>query len=91
MTRHAVKPRCKYHCKFLQIADELWLCPHASYGAASYMLGAVEEGRRLLERAGGYDAVLARLEAAEYERKQARLKTRIEDERKAEAAVRYDR
>jgi len=65
--RHPVKPKCKHKCRFLQITDELWLCPHAAYGAATDLAGAVEEGRLLLDQAGGYDAVLARIQQREEE------------------------
>jgi len=65
---------CRYKCRLLQITDELWLCPHTSYGPMAWKLGAVEEARRLLERAGGYQALLERVEAEE-----ARAKADRED------------
>lgn len=89
-TKHYVKPKCKYKCTFLQISDELWLCPHAAYGAAAELMGAVEEGRRLLERAGGYDLLLARIQTAAYEAKQKRKAERAKAQAKADGALRYD-
>lgn len=80
-----VKPNCRHGCKFLQVSDGLWLCPHAAYGRASYLKGAIEEGRRLMERAGGYDALLARITERDDEK-------RAERRRKQKAAgerVRY--
>jgi len=71
------------------ITDELWLCPHAAYGALSYRLGAVEEARKLLDQAGGYETVLARIVNDEEERKELqRLKRQKKSERDA-ASVRY--
>lgn len=63
--KHVVKPTCRHKCRFLQISDELWLCPHASYGRLSYMKGAVEDARALMERHGGYDGLLAIITAEE--------------------------
>jgi len=63
-----VKPECRHRCRFLQITDRLWLCPHAAYGEASYMQGAVDEARALLERMGGYQVVLRKLEDSESKR-----------------------
>lgn len=57
--KHFVKPECRHGCRFLQITESLWLCPHSAYGEASYLRGAVEQARATLERAGGYDTVLA--------------------------------
>ncbi len=90
--KHLVKPECKHGCRFLQITPALALCPHASYGEASYLIGAVEEARALLERAGGYNAVLARIVAGEDARKEARRKREREraDEPPASRVVRYD-
>lgn len=89
MTRHMIKPTCKYKCRFLQISDELWLCPHAAYGRLSYLKGAIEEGRRMLERAGGYDAVLRRIQDAEEGQRVARRMARLEEEQQAQKRVRY--
>jgi hypothetical protein len=85
-----MKPRCRFGCRFIQVSDRLWLCPHASWGEASYMLGAVEEARRLLEKVGGYDTVLRRLEDEEKRRHEARKASLKERERKAQADVRYE-
>jgi len=84
--RRATTPRCRHGCRFIQISDTLWLCLHASWGATSYLRGAVEEARRLLERVGGYETVLAGIVAAEEERKEARKEER---ERQAKREVRY--
>lgn len=48
-------------CEWLQITEALWLCPHAAYGEATIGSGVVEDARRMLERAGGYAVLLARL------------------------------
>lgn len=74
--KHLVKPECKHGCRFLQITPALALCEHASYGEASYLAGAVEEARRLLERAGGYNVVLAGIVREEEAKKEARQKER---------------
>jgi len=87
--RQVIKPECRHKCRFLQISDTLWLCPHASYGASSYMKGAVEEGRRLLERAGGYDYVLGKLEADEAEKRKAKEEEREKQRKRLAASVRY--
>jgi hypothetical protein len=87
--RHVTAPRCRFKCRLLPITDNLWLCPHASWGDAVYQLGAEEEGRRLMDKAGGYDVLLAKIMDAEDERKRHR---RIDDEHRrdqAAAAVRY--
>jgi hypothetical protein len=89
-SRHYVKPSCRFKCRFIQITDELWLCPHASFGAASYKLGAVEEARRLLEQAGGYDQVLGKILAEEAEARAERDDAREKARRIAAASVRYD-
>lgn len=68
----------------LQITDSLWLCPHAAWGSACDKKGAVEEARRLLALAGGYDAVAHRVEAEEAERE------RLRKERAKQRRVRYD-
>ena len=88
--KHLIKPSCKYGCRFLQVTDELWLCPHAAYGQASYLRGAVEEGRQLLERAGGYEAVLERIVAAEDKKKEERRERREQKSERLAASVRYD-
>lgn len=89
--KHYVKPECKYGCRFLQITPALWLCPHASYGEASYLKGAVDEARALLDKAGGYTTVLAGIVAKEEAKKETAREER--EERKgnppASKAVRY--
>lgn len=87
--RHLVKPECRHKCRFVQVTDELWLCPHAAYGRLSYMKGAIEEGRRLLDRAGGYDAVLAKIVAAEDEQRVQRQLDRLERQKTAQNNLRY--
>ena len=88
--KHYVKPECRYGCRFLQITDDLWLCPHAAYGQASYKSGAVAEARALLERSGGYAAVLARLEQEEFTRAEA-TRARAEGRRRQQAqSLRYE-
>jgi len=89
--KHYVKPECRYGCRFIQITPALWLCPHASYGEASYLKGAVEEARAVLEKQGGYEAVLARLVKAEEERRKARDADLAEQRRNPPATdqVRY--
>jgi hypothetical protein len=77
--KHYVKPACKHGCRFLQITPALWLCPHSAYGEASYLRGAVEDARAILEKSGGYDAVLGTVEQAEAKKKKA-----IEDRRERE-------
>lgn len=57
----APKGKARCGCEWLQITDALWLCPHASYGEAAIGAGAVEEARRMMERAGGYAALLDKL------------------------------
>lgn len=87
--KHYVKPKCKHECRFIQVSDNLWLCPHAAYGEASYLTGAVEDARRLLEKAGGYDAVLARLASKEDEQKQAARQKRESKGRRLADSLRY--
>lgn len=82
-----VKPECRHGCTFLQISNQLWLCPHASYGAGSYLKGAVEEARQLLERAGGYDAVLDKINKAKEAKRQAARAVRAQNPPR----VKYDR
>ena len=72
MKRATRRPKCQYGCRFLQITESLWLCPHTSYGASSYLLGAVDEARRMIERNGGYNAMLEDIMAAEDRRKRER-------------------
>ena len=88
--KHVLKPTCRNGCRFLQISDELWLCPHASYGQQTYMKGAVEEARRLLERQGGYDQVLAGIVEAENARKKQKRADEAEGRKRITAAVRYE-
>ncbi len=89
--KHLVKPECKHGCRFLQITPALALCPHASYGEASYLVGAVEQARAMLEKAGGYNAVLAGIVRQEETKKEARRKREREraDEPPASRVVRY--
>ncbi|HXJ29480.1 MAG TPA: hypothetical protein VNG35_02515 [Gemmatimonadales bacterium] len=70
--KHYVKPECRFKCRFLEITPALWLCPHAAFGEASYLKGAVEDARVLLARAGGYDVVLARVVTEEDMRRTAK-------------------
>jgi len=85
-----VKPECRNKCRFLQITDTLWLCPHAAYGEASYMQGAVEEARALLECMGGYQVALRKLEDSEAKRAdEQRGKQRAKLERLA-GSLRYE-
>jgi hypothetical protein len=89
--KHYIKPTCKFGCRFLQITPSLWLCPHAAYGEASYLLGAVEQARALLERQGGYDGVLSRLIAEEDGKRKAKADEREARHKRPRAAeqVRY--
>lgn len=89
--KHYVKPECKYGCRFLLITPGLWLCPHADYGEASYLKGAVEEARAMLEKAGGYDFVLAGIVEKEEAKKQAAREEREEQQQNppASKAVHY--
>lgn len=89
--KHLVKPTCRHGCRFLQITPALWLCEHASYGEASYLLGAVEDARAMLDKAGGYNVVLAKLVAEEDKRKDDKKKERQErqSEPRASEQVRY--
>jgi hypothetical protein len=89
VTRHVVRPSCRHKCRFLQISDELWLCPHAAFGRLSYLKGAIEEGRRLLDRQGGYEAVLARIVAAEDQLRIERAEERLEAQQRAQKRLRY--
>lgn len=84
-----MKPRCRFGCRFVQITDNLWLCPHASWGEASWKLGAVDEARQLLEKAGGYDVVLARVIEAEDKKREESMKKREQKERRVEATLKY--
>lgn len=88
--KHYVKPKCKYECRFLQISDELWMCKHMAYGSATSRLGAVEEGRRLLERAGGYDAVLARIQQREEEQRIAAKERANKQRERLAGSVRHE-
>lgn len=71
MTRQVVKPRCKFGCTFIEVTPALFLCEHADYGSASYLKGAVEEARRLVERAGGFEKIRQRLDAVKEEQRVA--------------------
>jgi hypothetical protein len=75
--KHLVKPECRHGCRFLQITPALWLCEHASYGEASYLVGAVEDARAMLEKAGGYNAVLAKIVKEEEKKSAERQEERI--------------
>jgi hypothetical protein len=91
--RHYVKPECKHGCRFLLITPALWLCPHSAYGEASYLRGAVEQAREMLERSGGYVAVLAGVEAGEAAKKKKASDERRESRRiepPASKQVRYE-
>jgi hypothetical protein len=88
--KHLIKPTCKHGCRFLQVTDELWLCPHAAYGQASYLRGAVKEGRQLLERAGGYEAVLGHIVATEDRKKEEKREQRKRKNERLVASVHYD-
>src|SRR5262245_1620036 len=68
-----VKPECRHGCTFLRITDNMYLCPHTAFGQATYLRGAVEEARRLLERAGGYEAELARINKEKEQKKLDKL------------------
>lgn len=89
--KHLVKPECRHGCRFLQITPALWLCPHSSYGEASYLRGAVDEARALLARAGGYDVVLDDVERGEAKKKKDRddERERRRLEPRASKQVRY--
>jgi hypothetical protein len=51
---------CPYKCELVQISDQLWLCPHVAWGWASNLAGAEADARSLMERSGGYAALLER-------------------------------
>ena len=70
--KRATRPKCQYGCRFLQITEKLWLCPHTSYGQSSYLRGAVDLARDLVERNGGYNAMLEDVLEAEAKRKRER-------------------
>jgi hypothetical protein len=76
--KRAVKPRCKYGCTFIEVTPALFLCEHADYGAASYLKGAVEEARRLVEKAGGFEKIRQRLDAAKEEQRIAAEEARTQ-------------
>ena len=88
--KHYVTPTCKQKCRFLQITDGLWLCPHAAYGEATDKKGAVEEGRALLARAGGYEAVVARVLAAEAVKREEQRKKKEGKVRRLAESLRYE-
>jgi hypothetical protein len=54
---------CPYKCELVQISDQLWLCPHVAWGWASNLAGAEADARSLMQRAGGYAALLERQHA----------------------------
>lgn len=89
VVKHEVTPDCNHGCRFIRVSDELWLCPHTSYGRASYLKGAVEEGWRLLERAGGYDKLIADQLEAEAQAKIERATERERARELANKALRY--
>jgi hypothetical protein len=87
--KHYLKPTCRHGCRFVQVSDELWLCPHAAYGRGSYLKGAVEEARALLERSGGYEAALNRvIQAEEVRREEARQRRQARQQRQTDS-LRY--
>lgn len=88
--RRASMPRCRHGCRFIEITSGLFLCPHASWGFTSNLLGAVEEARALLARAGGYDEVLANVVAAEDKRKQDREAKRQNTLERLSATLKYE-
>jgi len=90
VVKRVVKPRCRFECRFIQVGDNLWLCPHASFGSASYLRGAVEEARAMVERAGGYEAIVRRLQAEEAKRKQDRADALEQGRANIARSVRYD-
>lgn len=67
---------CRFGCRMLEITPSLYLCPHASYGEANKLRGAVETARALLDKAGGYDTVLARVEDDERKVREAKAEKR---------------
>lgn len=69
-----MKPRCKHGCTFIEVTPALFLCEHADYGPASYLKGAVEEARRLVERAGGFEKIRQQLDAVKEEQRMAAKK-----------------
>jgi hypothetical protein len=87
--RHPTKPACRHKCRFIQITNELWLCPHAAWGASTDLKGAIEEGRKLLERAGGYDLVLRRVVAAEEAKRKAREEERERKHQRQRESLKY--
>ena len=87
--RRATTPRCKHGCRFLEITPGLFLCPHASWGFTSNLRGAEEEARRLLERAGGYETLLAKIVEQEDKRKEEKREEREEKRERLQASVKY--
>jgi hypothetical protein len=88
--KHYVKPECRHKCRFLQISDGLWLCKHMAYGEATHKKGALEEARRLLERSGGYDAVLVRIQNAEEQKREAAREKQKKQAQKLAQSVRFE-
>lgn len=87
--KHVVKPKCKYNCRILQVTDSIWLCPHLAYGEGTDLKGAVEAARELIDRAGGYDAVLARVENAESQRREEAKQKRDSKAQRIAESVKY--
>jgi len=90
VVKHVVKPRCRFGCRFIQVSTNLWLCPHASFGSASYLKGAVEEARAMVEKAGGYEAIVRRLQDQEGQRKHDREDALEQGRVNIARSVRYD-
>lgn len=77
--------KCRQGCEWLQVSDSLWLCPHGAYGEATSYRGAVEEARRMLERAGGYEALIEKVRRERAKKQQKKRK----DEASSRARVVY--
>jgi hypothetical protein len=54
---------CRQECEGIQVTEQLWVCPHTAWGWQSNLKGAVDEARRMIERAGGYNQMLIRQRA----------------------------
>lgn len=74
--RNAVKPKCKHGCTFIEVTPNLYLCEHADYGSATNLKGAVEEARRLVAKAGGFEKIKQRIDNAKEEQRQAAQEAR---------------
>jgi hypothetical protein len=70
------QPTCSKGCRMVLITPNLWLCPHASYGSMVSLRGAVEEGRRLMQQAGGYQKIRDQLDKQDQERAQEKAEAR---------------